>query len=298
MATSTHFGHLSGDPNYVNDFLEITASPTLTGGLLFVGWVRVSPSSGIVYPYVHDNNIYTLDIFGGTTANDIWRNSWIHGEVNADAADSTGCLYSSNSEFYTSAGYYADYAHQVTPINAPQIFDWICVAWYVTFNSTQIVSSNYLRFGLAGSFINAVTDTVTIAELRTAIGNPSWSPGPINYMIVGGNQGSNGSSQDMEYCRIYNYSGTAPTLAQLDAIAEMSAPDTTSAFHTSLWSDWTFDWSGGACVMTDRSGNSHVPTLMAGGTLYAGTEGPALASASPDVLWSLYLSQRNTLSRM
>ena len=199
---------------------------------------------------------------------------------NTSANSATDARYNANSMLFANPGdtWVGDYSYYESGsghAEAPYR-DWVWVAWQVIAGQSSFTIRQWLKLGVAAQVVTAGDSTLTFAQVRTILVSKGWTPAAANAWSpsdavsfqVGKDNGN------LSYARMMARS-TVPSLTELDAIAGSDAPISSS------WADYRVDWVGGAPDLSDRSGQGRGLTLAAGGTLYQGPPGPALAQGNP-----------------
>jgi hypothetical protein len=260
MTSSISFNH---NEDWSESYGQILTAPS--GGVLFTMWTKVN-DPGSTWSAVP--NMEVAAIFGdnwlvrGIVANSYGGYNGLRtAEYNANSMLFAG---DSGLDFW-SGTYVGDYTYYDDYITPTEYKDWVWVAWWVKVGADRIYLQQFLKFGRFGAVFAAGSDEVTFAEIRTAIGDGTWTATDAVALRVGNNQER---AANITGARVYTQT-SAPSLASLEAIAALNAAD------SSAWADWPLTWSTSA-NLSDQSGNNR--NLTAGSTLYEGLEGPYLGA--------------------
>jgi hypothetical protein len=255
-----------------DDWLHIESAPT--GGALITMWGRVPAYTG-GYPHQR-GNATLLEAQGDDVA--------ILGLIcngGADAANVGVQRYNNNVMVGSRTprdGWAGDYCmidkYDLRIPEENMLGGWNFYAVQYILQGSAVLIRQWSKAG-RGAEILHVESNPTFAELRAFLVSQGWTsgdaamftPDDLVRIILGAYPGDSANFvyYDMTQIRVYARS-TDPTLAEIDAISLAYAPDTTA------WADWKLEWTGGAAVLTDRSGNGRTLLLNGSGTLYQGAD--------------------------
>jgi hypothetical protein len=275
QAYSLEFGHSSGAKDYCN---PVALSAGFGNGVLFSVWTRI-PKALTAPPSFAKlrGNMNVLYLYGSN-----WSLIALVGNI--DAYPDGNALYNANYMLDPGTGSWGgDFCTYQTlerdKMPLARMNDWVWVAWQVVINADHSMTMRqWLKFGIDGavfpagnySLPNGVW-TPLVPEGEETARMAGWDPSlPTGFRIGYDNTSSGvntGSNSYLTHARM-EARGTKPSLAELEAIARLNAPDPTA------WGDWELDWKDGAPDLTDRSGHGRALSAQAGGTLYQGPKSP------------------------
>lgn len=238
-----------------------TALPDAATGVLVSAWVKIADWT--TSPPYDRHNDYTFWIDATN-----WQVVCINGNL-FGTSSTDNAVYNANSGFRADATGFGDttaYIQQFMP--EVQNLDYVWVCWQVIAPpNSDVTLRQWLRFGLEMPLIFR-EEIMTLAAIRAATGNGTWSAGALTQITIGDNHdGDAGVYQDIMRVRWEQY-GSLPSDAKLSAIAALDAADATA------WGDYLLDFSNRTA---DRSGNGR--TLTESGTI---TEGGAFNNIAND----------------
>jgi len=185
--------------------------------------------------------------------------------------------FNANSMLFAGTGntYVADYSYSNPTVTMSQFLGWCWVAWEVVIGGSDIVINQWFWLPSYSAY-DFATSTVTIAAVRTAIGDGAWTPSAITQLnLVNCTQGSSyWANHPSDACAIWNahcvVTSSTPSDSDLTAIRTRMSGDSTA------FGDWALNQSptAGTIVLTDASGNSRTITQDAGGTTYQAEVSP------------------------
>jgi hypothetical protein len=240
------------------------------GGTLFSIWTKVADPAPTSFPWVRGN----MDIYVLYGAN--WHIRCLTGNMSANSP--TDARYAANTMLFAGpAGdeeyWVEDYGYYESGLGNPlaPYRDWVWAAWWIVVGDDDFTVRQWLKVGVDGPIIDDRENSrhVTFAEARDILVNQrgmsraeadAWVPGDATGFNIGYKQGF------VTHARMAAQS-TAPTHAELDAIALHNVPD------ASAWADYAFVWTDDGPYLRDQSG--HGRHLEVHGTLYPGPAGPS-----------------------
>lgn len=268
----------TGSNLYGTDYASIASTPDVTVGIFISCWTKAIRPPGTPWTKAND---YPVTVIG---------TNWVVECVSANANSTTGG-YNANTMLVGNATYVGDYtffpesgANQ-DHVPEAQMLDDVWLAWQIIMNGTaDIILRQWIKFGVCGD-LHLTESTVTVASVRTAIGDALWTPGAGSSLRFGY---YGGAQQPMNLARInVQQLGGLPTNAVLHAISNNDAADITA------WGDYAFAFASGVADLTDRSGNARHLTnagYMGVGDAPPVTSGiipiqtPVLSRANPDTV--------------
>lgn len=253
------------------------------GGVLVTAWAKPDMPTG---DYPHDRGNLILFELNGTAvyAQVLTCNGTVDSALTFASKFNANSMNGAGSSFDEYAGL-GDLCMinetTVRRVDERDLWGWNFLAYWYRYDDVadELAFHIWAKPG-HGEEIRHEYNEYTLAEARAVLvdnGMPSgvaatWVPGDVSTIRLGFSSNDSPTSFDMTAVRIYECEAL-PTFAEIDAIAENADAD------TSAWGDYVFEWSDGAPVLTDRSGNGH--TLSVTGTLYEGDAFELASSAGP-----------------
>ncbi len=276
LASGQHAGIQFGT-THNSDYMSIASAPDIFTGVLLTAWTR-NPTPG-PYPYFQPNKYpFGLPHAGGDPL------FCITGNMYAGVTDASHGTYNQNITY--SNGDMLGWVCEQTP--EAQSLDWCWNAWQFIYSGTsasgELTFREWFRFGMCSPYVFKEV-VMTVAQMRTALGNPAWAPTELTSLHIGDDGlGDVLDKFSMTRIKVYEYGGM-PTQTELTEIARGNTP----SGYPAPWLDVPCEWVGGAADITDVSGNARVLTVT--GTLAEGancdgvvdTTGPYIRQATPCV---------------